>query len=89
MTAFSEIAAADLAESGTFDDYRIPADTLGGFKPAQVMFHALKCIAILTAFLTYCFLSTDVSMARWQTGFSRNIGSVDTRSDVAVSSASA
>lgn len=39
MAEFSQIAAADLAKAGPCDDYRPPADALGGFKPAQVKYH--------------------------------------------------
>ena len=43
MMAFSEIDAADLSKSGPSDDFRMSESeaSLGGFKPAQVMFHAL------------------------------------------------
>ena len=55
MVAFSEIAAADLSKSGPSDDFRMSEASLGGFKPAQVMFHAL--LSNINSHLTNYFCS--------------------------------
>jgi hypothetical protein len=90
MNAFSEIAAADLAKAGTSDDYRIPEDSFGGFKPAQVMLHVLSSKLYHDISSDTCFLFSGIFP--WQNrilGLAGNIGTVRTGSAVPVTSVSA
>ena len=69
MQEFAEIAENDLLKSGFSEETRLSADSLGGFKPAQVMIDQIRILYLISDF--GCDEQKYISMAKSQSGFSR------------------
>ena len=69
MQEFAEIVENELVKSGSSEETRPSADSLGGFKPAQVMINLFRILYLISDF--QCDGQKYVSIVKSQSGFSR------------------